>query len=218
MYKQYIKRFVLCILGLALYGAGCVLGVKAGNAGTNAWSTLALGFGSIAGLSYGTATFLISLVIITVDILGKGKLGFGTFLNLLLIPIFSDIILAMLAVFPDAQSAIGGAALSLLGQTVISFATVVYMLPALGAGPRDTLLVIIGRKLPKAPIGAVKFGIEMAVLLIGVVLGAPLGLGTVLVLVLQASIFQIVCRICRFEPRSIVQEDLFDTTKKLLGK
>ena len=218
MYKQYIKRFVLCILGLALYGAGCVLGVKAGDAGTNAWSTLALGFGSIAGLSYGTATFLISLVIITIDILGKGKLGFGTFLNLLLIPIFSDIFLAMLKAFPDAQTAIGGAALSLLGQTVISFATVVYMLPALGAGPRDTLLVIIGKKLPKVPIGAVKFGIEMAVLLIGVLLGAPLGLGTVLVLVLQASIFQIVCRICRFEPRSIVQENLFDTTKKLLGK
>ena len=99
-----------------------------------------------------------------------------------------------------------------------SYKAWLYMLPALGAGPRDTLLVIIGRKLPKAPIGAVKFGIEMAVLLIGVVLGAPLGLGTVLVLVLQASIFQIVCRICRFEPRSIVQEDLFDTTKKLLGK
>ena len=218
MYKKYIKRFALCILGLALYGFGCVLGVKAGDAGTNAWSTLALGFGSKSGLSYGTATFLISLVIITVDILGKGKLGFGTFLNLLLIPIFSDIFLAMLAIVPDAQTAVGGAALSLLGQTVISFATVVYMLPALGAGPRDTLLVIIGRKLPKIPIGAVKFGIEMAVLLIGVLLGAPLGLGTVLVLVLQASIFQLVCRLCRFEPRSIVQENVFDTLKILLHR
>ena len=218
MYKQYVKRFALCILGLALYGFGCVLGVKAGNAGTNAWSTLALGFGAKAGLSYGTATFLISLVIITIDLLGKGKLGFGTFLNLLLIPIFSDIFLAMLAVIPDAKTAVGGAALSLLGQTVISFATVVYMLPALGAGPRDTLLVIIGKLLPKVPIGAVKFGIEMAVLLIGVLLGAPLGLGTVLVLVLQASIFQMVCRLSRFEPRSIVQENVFDTTKNLLGK
>ena len=218
MYKKYIKRFALCILGLALYGFGCVLGVKAGDAGTNAWSTLALGFGSKSGLSYGTATFLISLVIITVDILGKGKLGFGTFLNLLLIPIFSDIFLAMLAIIPDAQTAVGGAALSLLGQTVISFATVVYMLPALGAGPRDTLLVIIGRKLPKIPIGAVKFGIEMAVLLIGVLLGAPLGLGTVLVLVLQASIVQLVCRLCRFEPRSIVLENVFDTIKILLHR
>lgn len=218
MYKEYLKRFTLCILGLALYGFGCVLGVKAGSAGTNAWSTLALGFGGIAGLSYGTATFLISLVIITVDIVGRGKLGFGTFLNLLLIPIFSDIFLAMLSFIPDAQSAVGGAVLSLIGQTVISFATVVYMLPALGAGPRDTLLVIIGKMLPRLPIGAVKFGIEMAVLLIGVVLGAPLGLGTVLVLVLQASIFQFVCRLCHFEPRSVVQENVFDTVKKFLGK
>ena len=88
MYKQYLKRFALCVLGLALYGFGCVLGVKAGDAGTNAWSTLALGFGGKAGLSYGTATFLISLVIITIDLIGRGKLGFGTFLNLLLIPPF----------------------------------------------------------------------------------------------------------------------------------
>lgn len=218
MFKEYSKRFTLCILGLVLYAFGNFLGVKAGAAGTNAWSTLSLGICEMSGISYGTATFGISILIIIIDFLGKGKLGFGTFLNLLLIPVFSDIFLALLAVIPDAQSAVGGAALSLLGQTVISFATVVYMLPALGAGPRDTLLVIIGKKLPRIPIGAVKFGIEMAVLLIGVVLGAPLGLGTVLVLVLQASIFQLVCRLCRFEPRSIMQEDVFDTARKLFSR
>lgn len=218
MYKEYIKRFSLCVLGLALYGFGCVLGVKAGDAGTNAWSTLALGLGGISGLSYGTATFLISLVVITADLLGRGKLGFGTFLNLLLIPVFSDIFLALLSGIPNASGAISGAVVSLLGQTVISFATIVYMLPALGAGPRDTLLVIIGRKFPKAPIGVVKFSIEMAVLLIGVLLGAPLGLGTVLVLVLQASIFQLVCRLCRYEVRSVMHENVFDTAKRLAGR
>lgn len=218
MYKEYIKRFSLCILGLALYGLGCVIGVKAGAAGTNAWSTLALGIGGRAGLSYGTATFMVSIVIIAIDIIGKGKMGFGTFLNMLLIPVFSDIFLAVLSFIPDATGPISGAIVSLLGQTVISFATIVYMLPALGAGPRDTLLVIIGKKLPRAPIGAVKFGIEMAVLLIGVLLGAPLGLGTVLVLVLQASIFQLVCRVCRYEVRSVKHEDILDTAKRLLKK
>lgn len=218
MYKQYIKRFALCILGLLLYGFGCMLGVKAGEAGTNAWSTLAIGFMGKSSLSYGTATFLISLVVITVDIIGRGRLGFGTFLNLTLIPLFSDIFLAMLEAVPDAQTAIGGAAISLLGQAVISFATVMYMLPALGAGPRDTLMVIVGKKLPKLPIGAVKLVIELAVLVIGVALGAPFGLGTLLVMVLQASIFQLVCRICRFEPRSVVQEDFLQTAKNLMGK
>ena len=218
MYKQYIKRLVLCILGLMIYGAGSMLGVKAGAAGTNSWNSLAIGIGSMAGISYGTATFLISLLVIAVDIIGKGKLGFGTFLNMLLIPIFSDIFIAAMSFIPNAQNPITGAIISLLGQTVVSFATVLYMLPALGAGPRDTLLVIIGKKFPKVPIGTVKLCIELAVLLIGVLLGAPLGLGTVLVLVLQASIFQLVCRLCRFEPRSIVQENVLDTVKIMSGR
>ena len=218
MCKKYIKRFSLCILGLMLYSLGCVLGVKAGAAGTNAWSTLALGLGKVSGLSYGTATFSISILIILIDFFGKGKLGFGTILNATLIPIFSDIYLALLSSVPDASGAVSGALLSLLGQTVIAFATIVYTIPALGAGPRDTLLVIVGKKFSKAPIGAVKLGIEMAVLLIGVLLGAPLGLGTVLVLVLQATIFQSVCKLCRYEMRSVKHEDVLDTIKRVLGR
>lgn len=218
LYKEYFKRFTLCILGLALYAFGNFLGVKAGAAGTNAWSTLSLGICEMSGMSYGTATFSISIVIIIIDLLGKGKLGFGTILNATLIAVFSDVYLAIFSFIPNATGPILGAIVSLLGQTVISFATIVYMLPALGAGPRDTLLVIVGKKFPKAPIGVVKFGLEMAVLLVGVLLGAPLGLGTVLVLVLQASIFQLVCRLCRYEVRSVMHEDVIDTTKRLLGK
>ena len=105
----------------------------------------------------------------------------------------------------------------MLAQVVIAFATVLYLLPCLGAGPRDTLLVIIGRKIPKAPIGAVKFGIEMCVLLVGFLLGAPFGLGTVLILILQASIFQSVCKLCRFEIRSVKHESIAITVKRLMG-
>lgn len=218
MFKEYSKRFTLCILGLVLYAFGNFLGVKAGGAGTNAWSTLSLGICSMSGISYGTATFGISIVILVIDFLGKGKLGFGTILNATLIAVFSDVFLAIFSFIPNASGAISGAVVSLLGQTVISFATIVYMLPALGAGPRDTLLVIVGKKFPKAPIGLVKFGLEMAVLLVGVLLGAPLGLGTVLVLVLQASIFQLVCKICRYEVRSVAHEDVVDTVRRMLKK
>jgi len=218
LFKEYSKRFTLCILGLVLYAFGNFLGVKAGAAGTNAWSTLSLGICEMSGISYGTATFGISILIIIIDFLGKGKLGFGTILNATLIAVFSDVFLALFSFIPNAGGAVSGAVVSLLGQTVISFATIVYMLPALGAGPRDTLLVIIGKKFPKAPIGVVKFGLEMAVLLIGVLLGAPLGLGTVLVLVLQASIFQLVCKICRYEVRSVQHEDVVDTVRRMLKK
>lgn len=218
MYKEYIKRFACCILGLVFYGLGSFMGVMAGSAGTNAWSTLALGISDISGISYGTATFSISLVIIAIDFFGKGKLGFGTLLNAVLVPTFAEMFLSIFSFLPPANNVILGTILTLAGQTVIAFATILYMKPSLGCGPRDTLMVIIGKRFPKAPIGTVKFGIEIAVLAIGFLMGAPFGIGTVLVMALQASIFQFVCKLCRYEPRDIKHEDFFETARRILGK
>ncbi len=218
MTGSYAKRFFLCALGLACFACGNVLGVRAGSAGTNAWNTLALGLSSAFPLSFGNATLLISGAIILVDVLFGGRIGFGTLMNAFLIAWFSDLFLAHAGFIPPASDQFVGAVYTLLGQTVISFSTILYMLPGLGCGPRDTLMVIIGRRFPRAPIGIVKFGMEIAVLLVGVLLGAPFGAGTVLILALQATIFQFACRACRYEPRSAAHEDLPFTLRRLAGK
>ena len=90
------------------------------------------------------------------------------------------------------------------------------MMPSLGCGPRDTLMVLVGQRFPKVPIGAVKLGLELIVLLTGTLLGAPFGAGTVLVLVLQAGIFQMACRVTRYEPRNVVHESVSDTCRHML--
>ena len=137
MLKEYTKRFIYCGLSLMLYGFGSFLGVKAGAAGTNAWNTLSLGISEMTGVSFGTATLLISVVIVAIDFFGKGKLGFGTLLNALLIPLFSDLFLALFAFMPNASGAVAGALCTLAGQTIVSFATILYMLPALGSYRRS---------------------------------------------------------------------------------
>ena len=218
MAKEYIRRFSVCILGLALYGLGNACGVLAGSAGTNAWNTLTIGVTDMFRLSFGTASFLISLIVIGIDLIGKGRIGFGTVLNIFIISIFSDLWIALLRLLPSTDSTAVGVVYTLLGQFILSFATVLYMSPALGCGPRDTLMVILGKKLPKIPIGAVKFGIECIVLCVGVLMGAPFGIGTVLVMALQAGIFQLVCRLCRFEPRALEHEDLLTTLKRMRGE
>ncbi len=218
MKHNYPKRFLICLIGLAFYGLGNACGVLAGSAGTNAWNTLTIGLTDIFGFSFGVGSFIVSLAIILIDILGKGKIGFGTILNIFIISIFSDLWIKVLQMLPASDSVIVGVLYTLIGQIIICFSTVVYMKPELGCGPRDTLMVIIGRKFPKAPIGAVKFGIEVLVLVVGILMGAPFGIGTVLVMALQASIFQLVCRICRFEPRSLEHEDVFDTLRQIAGK
>ena len=217
MAKSYLKRILLCLLGLTLYGFGNFLGVKAGGAGTNAWNTLALGIADRSGITFGQSTLAISFVIILIDILGKGKLGIGTVLNIFWISWTSDFFLRIFSFLPAAENAILGAAITLLGQLVLSFASILYMWPALGCGPRDTLMVILGKRFPSLPIGAVKFGLEICVLIVGVLLGAPFGIGTVLVMALQAALFQFACRVCRFEPRDVSHEDLPDTIRKIKG-
>lgn len=201
--------------GLMIYGLGNALGVLAGSAGTNAWGTLNIGLSNLSGISYGTASFLISLIIIVIDLIGRGKIGFGTILNIMIISVFSDGWIRLLRLFLSPGGAVTGILYSLLGQIIIAFASVIYMSPALGAGPRDTLMVLIGKKLPRAPIGAVKFGIEVLALTVGILMGAPFGAGTVLAMALQASFFQLACKICRFEPRSVNNEDVFDTVRRI---
>jgi len=215
MLKEYTKRVFITALGMLIYAFGSMLGVKAGDVGTNAWATLSLGLTNTFGISFGTGNFLVSLLIIIIAVLAKGRLGFGTVLNVLLYPVFADMFLAIFDFVPMAPNQIIGLVCTMLCQVIVSFATVLYMLPALGCGPRDTMMIVIGRKFPKAPIGLVRFFIEAAAMICGVLLGAPFGIGTVLVMVLQASIFQLVCRICRYEPRAIVHENFADTFRRI---
>lgn len=211
MGRDYFRRIIICIAGLALYALGTVFGVFAGAAGTNGWNTLAIGLSNVTGMTFGTAVFAIGAVLLVIDFLGKGKLGLGTFMNVLLIPWMSDIFLKTMSFMPDSPNMGLGVIFTLTGQFIIAFASIVYMRPGLGAGPRDTLMVVTGKLVPKVPIGAVKFVIEIAALMAGVMMGAAFGIGTVLVISLQASLFQFACRVCRFEPRNVKNEDLADT-------
>lgn len=215
MFQEYAKRISICVIAFAVFSLGNLFGVKAGVAGTNAWNTLALGISETTGVSFGTGNLLVSVVVVAIDLIFRGKLGLGSILNALLIPLFSDLFLAIFSFVPATTNPFIGAACALVGQTLISFATIFYMTAALGCGPRDTLMVIIGKKFPKAPIGVAKFCMELGALLVGILMGAPFGLGTVLVMVLQASIFQFACKVTRYEPRAVTHEDFIDTWKAI---
>lgn len=213
LFREYLKRLSVLISGLALYALGTAFGVLAGDVGTNGWNTVAIGLSNVTGISFGTSVFAVGMIILAIDYIFKGKLGIGTILNVILVSSLSDVFLKVLAFLPEASAPALGVFYSLLGQFIISFATVVYMSPGLGAGPRDTLMVIVGRSHPSVPVGVFKYIIEMAALAAGVIMGAPFGIGTVLVIALQASIFQFACHVCGFEPRRVVNEDVADTIR-----
>lgn len=218
MLKEYISRLTICLAGLVLYALGLFFGVLAGSAGTNGWNTLSLGISNITGITFGTATLLISGSILLIDLIFKGKLGVGTFLNAFLVAILADLFINILTFIPEPPNVAVGVFYTLLGQMIIAFATVLYMSPGLGAGPRDTLMVIVSKAFPKVPVGIVKFGLEIIALIVGIIMGAPFGIGTVLVIALQASFFQFACNVTKFVPREVVNEDLIDTWRRIMRR
>jgi uncharacterized membrane protein YczE len=92
------------------------------------------------------------------------------------------------------------------------------MRSGLGCGPRDSLLVALGKRARRVPIGAVNLALLLAVVSGAWLLGGPIGIGTVVTVGLQGVAMQLVFRLVRFEPRSVAHEDLLHTARLLAVK
>ena len=85
-------------------------------------------------------------------------------------------------------------------------------------GPRDALLVALGKRLPKIPIGIVEVLLWSVVLLIGWLLGGQVGIGTLISTFGAGLVMQLVYSLIRFEPRELKHKGLFETVRILSGK
>lgn len=83
----------------------------------------------------------------------------------------------------------------------------------LGCGPRDALMVALGKRFSKAPIGLVRGLLEGSVLLIGWLLGAKVGLGTVIAVFGIGIIIEYTFKLFRFDVKGVQHENLLDTIR-----
>jgi uncharacterized membrane protein YczE len=70
-------------------------------------------------------------------------------------------------------------------------------------------LVALGKRMPKIPIGVVEILLWAVVLLIGFLLGGPVGIGTLISTFGAGLVMQLVYNVIRFEPRKLVHRDVF---------
>jgi len=84
-------------------------------------------------------------------------------------------------------------------------------------GPRDALLVGLGKRLPRIPIGVVQILLWAVVLLAGWLLGGAVGVGTLISTVGAGAVMQAVYSVIRFEPRAVRHRDVTEITRDLFG-
>jgi len=176
---NYPKPLVLVrlIFGLYLFGLGIAFQIRA-TLGLAPWDVFGQGLANITGLSFGLATVLASALILLLWIPLKQKPGLGTIFNALLIGPFIDLSLRFVPSAAD-WGIFGQIGWYVLGMAIIALGTGIYIGARLGPGPRDGLMTGSVKKFGK-PVWIVRTVLEGGATLIGLALGGPVGLGTLL--------------------------------------
>lgn len=210
--KQFLIRFLRLILGLFLYSLGIVVTMNA-HIGYAPWDAFHVGLGKATGISIGTASILTGIVIGIITIVLGEKFGLGTILNMVLIGIFLDIIMAF-HIIPVLNNMLLGIIMMVAGLFIIALASYFYIGSAFGAGPRDSLMVALTRK-TGLPIGVCRGSIELIAALVGWSLGGMLGIGTVISAMAIGFCVQTTFKLLKFDA-TVVNHETLDVTFKML--
>lgn len=169
------RRLPQLYLGLVAYGVSLGLMYR-GDLGLAPWDVLHSGLIEHLPMTLGQAVILMSFVVLLLWIPLREKPGLGTISNAIVVGLSADATLALLD-RPDALVLRVG--LMVGGIVLCGLATAMYIGAQLGRGPRDGLMTGLARRTGHS-IRLVRTGLEVTVVVIGLLLGGTLGLGTVL--------------------------------------
>jgi uncharacterized membrane protein YczE len=169
------RRLPQLYVGLVAYGVSLALMVR-GDLGLAPWDVLHSGLIRYLPVTLGQAVVLVSFVVLLLWIPLREKPGLGTISNALVVGFSTD---ATLAVVGRPEAMAPRVALMVGGIVLCALATAMYVGAQLGRGPRDGLMTGIARR-SGLSLRLVRTGLEVTVLVVGLLLGGALGLGTVL--------------------------------------
>lgn len=144
MIREYGRRIGILLGGLGVSAVGITMMLQA-NVGLEPWSVLQNGMSIFFDITYGTAAMIVGAVVIAIAVLCGESFGIGTLANIVVCPVFIDILL-YLDWIPRMDTLWGGLLMLLCGMELLAIGTWMYMLSALGTGPRDALMVVLARK------------------------------------------------------------------------
>ena len=214
--KKIIFEWLRIIGGLFVFAFGVHLTIYA-NIGLAPWDCLGMGIANHTVLNYGLSMTIMAVLILLIDLLLRERIGYGTIIDALLTGNFVQLF-NNLNPFPENHSLWLGIGVMLVGFVFMAIGMWIYMKAAQCCGPRDSLLVGLGKRMPKVPIGVVEIILWGTVLLLGWLLGGPVGIGTLISTFGAGAVMQLVYFLVHFEPREVRHRDVVEVTRELLGR
>ena len=214
--KQAALQWLQIAGGLLVFAFGVHLTIFA-NIGLAPWDCLGMGISYHTPFTYGISMTLMSILILIIDLVMKERVGFGTVIDALLtgnfVQLFND-----LNPLSENHSLPAGIVIMLIGFVFMALGMWIYMKAGQCCGPRDSLLVGLGRRLPRIPIGVVEILLWAVVLMLGWALGGPVGIGTLISTFGAGLVMQMVYQLIRFDPRQVHHRDVMEVVRECMAE
>ncbi len=170
-------RLAVLVAGLVLCACGIVAFLEA-ELGLPPWDVLHQGLAEQTPLSFGGANIVVSVLVLLAAALLGARIGLGTLLNALLIGLVVIALTSLDAVDELSEAPLAGRiALMVAALALFGVGSALYIGADLGAGPRDSLMVVASHRL-HVRLGISRTAIELVALAVGVALGGTVGIGT----------------------------------------
>ena len=179
MSKLYAEKLARCVTGLAFFGFGITLFLRA-NLGLAPWDIFHKGLSKKLDISIGLVIVGVGLLLLLLWIPLRQRPGVGTILNALEIGFVVNLTKPLVG---EPDQLVMRTLMVIAGVLVIALGSALYIGAGLGSGPRDGLMLglskrsIAGRQIS---IRLARTVIELTVMVAGLFLGGSIGVGTLI--------------------------------------
>jgi uncharacterized membrane protein YczE len=166
------------VAGLFIFAVAIVLQLES-RLGLSPWDTLHQGLSRHTPLSFGMASVFVSVVVLLLAWRLGARIGIGTVANAVFVGSFIQGLTAIGPVDRLSESSLGvRIGLLVVAMLLIGIGSALYLGAWLGAGPRDSLMVVGGER-TGLRLGIVRAVLELLALAAGFALGGTIGVGTI---------------------------------------
>jgi uncharacterized membrane protein YczE len=198
MTKLYAEKLARCITGLAFFGFGIALFLRA-NLGLAPWDVFHKGLSKKLDISIGLVIVGVGLLLLLLWIPLRQRPGVGTILNAIEIGLVVNLTKPLIG---EPDQLIIRALMVIAGVLVIGLGSALYIGAGLGSGPRDGLMLGLSKYAIRGHQISIRVGrtfVELTVMVAGLFLGGSIGVGTLIFMFGIGPLVQLI--LPRFEMR-----------------
>jgi uncharacterized membrane protein YczE len=198
MTKLYAEKLARCITGLAFFGFGIALFLRA-NLGLAPWDIFHKGLSKKLDISIGLVIVGVGLLLLLLWIPLRQRPGVGTILNAIEIGLVVNLTKPLIG---EPDQLIIRALMVIAGVLVIGLGSALYIGAGLGSGPRDGLMLGLSKYAIRGHQISIRVGrtfVELTVMVAGLFLGGSIGVGTFIFMFGIGPLVQLI--LPRFEMR-----------------